>query len=162
AAGGLVAGGYDGPRWQVLPARRPVGFGECGGGDGALGGGHDSGLCFGQVGGEGLVEPGGVDGEFHRGLGAVTGRVLQLEQGGIQDAVRGVAFDVREGLAFVWGEGGDVDQADHVAGVGRGVGDDGTAVGVTDGEHRPGDLPDGAGDVGGVGGDAAQRVRDGL
>src|SRR5947207_14515284 len=36
AAGGLVASGYDGPRWQVLPAWRPVAFGEPGGGDGAL------------------------------------------------------------------------------------------------------------------------------
>ena len=38
AAGGLVAGGDDGPRWQVLPARRPVGLGERGGGDGARAG----------------------------------------------------------------------------------------------------------------------------
>jgi hypothetical protein len=92
----------------------------------------------------------------------VPGRVLQLEQGGIQDAVLGVTFDVPEGLAFVGGEGGDVDQADDVAGVGCGVGDDRTAVGVTDGEHRSGDLPDGAGNVGSVGADAAQRVGDGL
>jgi hypothetical protein len=31
-----------------------------------------------------------------------------------------------------------------------------------DGDHRPGNLRDRAGDVGGVGGDAAQRVGDGL
>ena len=53
-----------------------------------------------------------------------------------------------EDLAFVRGERGDVDQADDVAGAGCGVGDDRTAVGVTAGEHRSGDLPDGAGDVG--------------
>jgi hypothetical protein len=37
----------------------------------------------------------------------------------------------------------------------RGVGDDRAAVRVTDGEYRSGDLPESAGDVGGVGGDAA-------
>ena len=58
-----------------------------------------------EVGGEGFVEPGRVDPEFRGRLRAVARRVLKLLENGVQDAVRGVAFDVREGLAFVWGEG---------------------------------------------------------
>src|SRR5215210_3327911 len=61
-------------------------------------------------------------------------------------------------LAFVRGEGGDVDQADDVVGIGGGVGDHRTAVGVADGENRAGDLVEQAGDVGGVDGDAAQWI----
>ena len=52
----------------------------------------------------------------------------------------------------------DVDQADDVVGVGGGVGDHRTAVGVADGEDRAWDLLEQAGDVGGVDGDAAQRI----
>ena len=64
-------------------------------------------------------------------------------------------FDFSQGFAFVGGEGGDVDQADDVVGVGGGVGDHRTAVGVADGKDRARNLLEQAGDVGGVDGDAA-------
>ena len=49
-----------------------------------------------------------------------------------------MAFDGVQGLALIWGEGGDIDQADDMSCVGSSVCDGRTAVGVNDGEHRPG------------------------
>ena len=51
-----------------------------------------------------------------------------------------VAFDTCQGLAFVRGEGGDVDQADDVVGIGGSVGDHRASVGVADGIHWAGGL----------------------
>ena len=61
-------------------------------------------------------------------------------------------------LAGVEGEGGDVDQADDLAGVGGHVRDDGAAVRVADEHDRPVDGADELGQAGGVAGDRAQRV----
>ncbi len=54
--------------------------------------------------------------------------------------------------------GGDVDERLDVRVAGRGVGDHDAAVGVADEHDRAADLAQHALDVGGVGGDAAQRV----
>jgi hypothetical protein len=104
------------------------------------------------------VELLGGDGELDRRLRALPGRVPQLDQGGGQDAVAGIALDLEQGLAHLRGEGGDVDQPDDVIGVGGGVGDHGAAVGVADGNDRAGDLRNRAGDIRRVVGDTAQRV----
>ena len=57
----------------------------------------------------------GVDRELGRGLPAGPGRVLVLDQGGVQDAVLGAAFDVAQGFAFIGGEGGDDGEASSVS-----------------------------------------------
>jgi hypothetical protein len=62
-------------------------------------------------------------------------------------------------LALLRGEGGDEDEPDDVRGVGGSVRDDRTSVRVADHKHRPGNLVEEAGHVGGVDGDAAQRIR---
>ena len=64
------------------------------------------------------------------------------------------------GLALVGGEGGDVDEGLDVGVAGGGVGDDGAAVGVAGEDDRSGDGVEDAGEVGGVVGQAAQRVGD--
>src|SRR3712207_6800291 len=101
----------------------------------------------------------GIDRKLYRRLLALSGRVLEWHQGRGHDGVLRVACNSSQGFAFVRGEGGNVDQPDYVVGVGSGVGDHRTAVGMGDGEDRAGDLVEKAVDVGGVDGDAAQRVR---
>jgi hypothetical protein len=81
-----------------------------------------------------------------------------LDQGRIQHAVLRAVLDLAQGFAFVGGEGGDEDQADHIGGAGGGVGDDRAAIGVPGQQHRAVDLAEQAGGVGGIGGHAAQRV----
>jgi hypothetical protein len=86
------------------------------------------------------------------------GRIGVLDQGRVQDAVLGAVFDIAQVLAFIGGEGRYVDQADDVRGAGRGIGDDRAAVGVPAQQHRTADLAEQAGDVGGIGGHAAERI----
>src|SRR3712207_9386064 len=78
----------------------------------------------------------GIDRKLYRRLLALSGRVLELDQGWEHHAVSGVACNSSQGFAFVRGEGGDVDQPDDVVGIGGGVGDHRTAVGMGDGEDR--------------------------
>jgi hypothetical protein len=47
-----------------------------------------------------------------------------------------VALGFVQAFAFIWGEGGYVDQADDTRGVGSGVGDDRATVGVSGRQHR--------------------------
>jgi hypothetical protein len=61
-------------------------------------------------------------------------------------------------LTFFGDESGDVDQADNVVRLPRGICDDRATVGVADGNHRTWYLLKRAGDIGGVGGDSAQRI----
>ena len=63
------------------------------------------------------------------------------------------------GFALGGGEGRDVDQRLDVRVADRGVGDDFAAVGVSGEDERTADGGQDAGQVGGVGGHAAQRVR---
>ena len=57
---------------------------------------------------------------------------------------------ISQSFAFVRGEGTDVDKPDYIVGVGGGVGDDRTAVGVADGKNWAWNLLEKARDVGGV------------
>jgi hypothetical protein len=61
-------------------------------------------------------------------------------------------------LTLFGDEGGDVDQADDVIRFRRGICGARPAVGVADGNHRTWYLLKQAGDIGGVGGDSAQRI----
>ena len=63
-----------------------------------------------------------------------------------------------DALALVERVGGDVDEGLDVGVAGRGVGDDGAAVGVADEHDRAGDRREERAQVVGVRGDAAQRV----
>src|SRR6266516_4523246 len=119
--GGLVAGGDHRPGRQLPPGGRPGRVAERRGGDGALGGGHQRGGLRGQVGGESLLEQRRVDRELDRGLSVLSGRIVVLDQGRVQDAVLGVSRDISQVFALIWGEGGDEDQADNVRGAGGGV-----------------------------------------
>ena len=75
-----------------------------------------------------------------------------------EQAVGGVSGQRLHRLALVRGEGGDVDQPDHIRGLGAGVGDHHAPVGVPDEQDRTRDLVDDGGEVGGIGRDTAQRV----
>jgi hypothetical protein len=108
---------------QGLPGGRPGRCGERRLGNGALGSGHHGGLLGGQVGGEGIMEFFRIHRELYGRLPALPRRVLKLDQGCVQDAVLRGAFNTCQGFALVRGEGGDVDQADDVVGVGGGVGE---------------------------------------
>src|SRR5215217_7520402 len=96
----------------------------------------------------------GIDPKLYRRLLALSGRVLQRNQGRDHDGVLRVACNSSQGFAFVRGEGGDVDQPEDVIGVGGGVGENRTAVGMGDGKDWAWDLLEIAVDVGGVDGDA--------
>ena len=115
AARGLVAGRDDGPGRQLSPGRSPVGSVNAAAATGRWVAAMTA-ACA-RVGRR--RRPRGMAGSManSRGLRALPGRVLQLEQRRIEDAVLGVPFDVAEDLALFRGEGGDVDQADDVAGV---------------------------------------------
>ena len=89
-----------------------------------------------QVGGEHLVELGGIDGEPGGGPGPVG--IGQRDLGGGQGAVGGAGGHLGEALALVGGERGDEDEANDVGEPGGGVGDHRAAVGVADGQDRPG------------------------
>src|SRR3712207_5078499 len=78
----------------------------------------------------------GIDRKLYRRLLPLSGRVLELDQGWEHHAVSGFACNSSQGFAFVRGEGSDVDQAYDVVGVGGGVGDHRTAVGMGDGKDR--------------------------
>ena len=64
-----------------------------------------------------------IDRELHGCLGAPARRILERDQGCVQDAILRGAFGIAQALAFVGGEGGDIDQADDIPGFGGGVGD---------------------------------------
>lgn len=70
-----------------------------------------------------------------------------------------LAEDLSEGLALVERERGDVDEPDRIRGAGARDGDHSAAVGVADEQHRPVDLVDEAGEVVGVVGQTAERIR---
>src|SRR5207237_6172289 len=106
--------------------------------------------------GEGIVEAGRIDRKLHGGLRALARRILERDQGSAQDAVLRGAFDIAQALTFVGSEGGDIDQADDVAGRSGGVGDHRTRVRVADGADRAGNLVEHAGNVGGGTGEATQ------
>ena len=76
-----------------------------------------------------------------------------------QDAVARAGGHLAQALALVGRERGDEHESDDVAEPGRRVGDHRAGVGVADGQDRPGDLLEEAGDVVSIVGDAAQRVR---
>src|SRR5690606_30189455 len=61
-------------------------------------------------------------------------------------------------LLVLGGERGDVHETDDRVVVRGGLGDHDPAVGVPDEQDGPSDRPDDVADVGGVAGDAAQRV----
>src|SRR5437764_1094988 len=63
-----------------------------------------------------------------------------------------------QALPFLGSEGGDIDQADNVAGLGGGDGDHRTRVRVANGQDRAANLVEEAGEVGGVTGQAAQWI----
>jgi hypothetical protein len=88
------------------------------------------------AGGKRLAEQGRVDGELCRRLGVLTGRILALDQGRVEDAVLGVGLDLSQAFAFVGGEGGDKDQANDACGGGGGVGDNRPVVGAADLQQR--------------------------
>ncbi len=71
---------------------------------------------------------------------------------------REAALQLTEALALFGDVGRDVDEADDVLG-GAGDGDDRAAVRVSDEDDRAVDLRGHGGDVRGVGGQSAQRVR---
>ena len=79
-------------------------------------------------------------------------------QSGHQLAAGEAAGDVESAFAFVEGESGDVDQAGDAACRRAGGGDDRAAVIVAGQQHRAVDLGGGAGKLGGVGREAAQRA----
>src|SRR5215218_9735454 len=96
----------------------------------------------------------GIDRKLYRRLLALSGRVLERNQGRAHDGVLRVACNSCHGFAFVRGEGSNVDQPDDVVG----VGDHRTAVGMADGKDWAWNLVKQAVDVGGVDGDAAQWI----
>jgi hypothetical protein len=116
----------------------------------ALGGGHYRSLLRGQVGGNGVLEFRGVHHELDR--------ILVPDQGRAEDTDLRLPHDLFHGFALIRGEGRHVDQADHVRGVGSGVGDDRAAVRVPGQQHRTVDLADHARGVGGIGGQASQQI----
>ena len=128
-------------------------------GDRPLRGGHHRRLLGGQVRRERIVEFRRIDRELHGRLAAVCRRIVERDQRAVQDAVLRARLDIAQNLAFFGGEGGDVDEADDVLRLFRGVRDHGAAVGVADGDDRTRCLLQHAGDVGGVDRDAAQRIR---
>ena len=157
-AGGLVAGGNDGPRRQVLPGRRrrwarrtPASA------TGRWTAAISAACSLGEIAGERVSRLGGVDRELGR-RPAVRGRVLQGDERAFEHAVLRARLDLAQPLALVGSEGGDVDQADDVVGLRRGVGDHGAAIRMADGEHRAGRLAEDGGDVGRVDLDAAKRI----
>jgi hypothetical protein len=107
------------------------------------------------------VEARRIDRELDGRLTAVCHRVVEGDQHAVQDAVLRSAFGIGETLALFGGEGSDVDEADDVLRLPRGIRDHGTAVRVADGDHRARRLLEHAGDVGGVDRDPAQRIRRG-
>ena len=67
----------------------------------------------------------------------------------------------RRGSRRLEGEAGDVDEPQDIAGVSIDIGDDRTTVGVPGEHHGPVDAADQVGERGGIGSDAAQRIRPG-
>src|SRR5215217_6918633 len=82
----------------------------------------------------------GIDPKLYRRLLALSGRILERNQGRDHDGVLRAACNSSQGFAFVGGEGGNVDQPEDVVGVGGGVGYNRTAVGMGDGKDRAWDL----------------------
>src|SRR5262245_25984349 len=130
-------------------------FLERGGGDGSLRGGGGRGRPVGQVGGEHLRVGLPVDIELY---GRVTIDAWEGSgaQGGHQLAAGEAGGDVEHAFALVEGESGDVYQADDVARRRSAGGDDRAAVAVAGQQHGTVDLGGDAGNVGGVGRQAAQ------
>ena len=105
-------------------------------GDGPLRGGHHRRLLGGQVRRERIVELRRIDRELHGRLAALCRRIVERDQRAVQDAVLRALLDLAQSLAFFGGEGGDVDEADDVLRLLRGVRDHGAAVRVADGDDR--------------------------
>jgi hypothetical protein len=104
-------------------------------GEWALGDRVERGVIGRDVGAERLVEALGREREL-----VAAFRELVLDDVGDDPGRRELGLEVGQVLALVGSETGDVDEADDV--VGRaGRGDDGAAVGVTDQQNRPVDLP---------------------
>jgi hypothetical protein len=66
----------------------------------------------------------GVDRELDRDLPVLSGRVVVLDQGRVEDAVLRAGREVAQVFALVGDERGDEDQADDVRGAASGVADD--------------------------------------
>jgi hypothetical protein len=97
--------------------------------------------------------------ELRRGPPALPSRVPARDLRGAEQTVPRADGDRTQHLALVGGECGDEDEATDVAGHGGGVGDDRTAVGVTDQQNGAVDLVQHRREVGRVGGQAPQRDR---
>ena len=82
-----------------------------------------------------------MDRELDFGRVTLVGRVVERYQGRVEDAVLAVGLDVLQRLALVGGEGGHVHESEDVTRRQGGVGEDGAAVGVADGQDGPRDLP---------------------
>ena len=107
---------------------------------------------------EGVVDLRRVDRELGR-RSAVPGRVVPGDERCIQNAVLRSGLGLAEGLALVWGKRCNVDEANDVVRIGRGIRDHSAAVRMADRDHRPFDLLKDRCDVGGVGRDSTQRIR---
>ena len=90
----LVAGGDDGPGWQVLPGWWARRLRERQRRSRALGGGHHRRLLLGQVSRERIPHLRGIDGNLHQRIAAVRSRVVEGYQRAAQDAVFRTRFDV--------------------------------------------------------------------
>ena len=145
----------DEPRRDVLPCWGVGGqwFGEGGFGGRALGRSHHGGLRCGHVGGELLVERVLPDGELVAAGGDRVGA------GGVGEGAAGEHGPQLERRLPVLGrEPVHVHESDHGVVVCRGLGDHHAAVGVGDEHDGLADAADDVAHVGGVAGEAAQRV----
>jgi len=118
-----------------------------------LGDGHQLGVRQWHIGGELLRKQVLAHPQVHR---AASER--ELLQGGAEGAAREPVGQLESGLAGVGGEPGDVDQGLDAWVAAGGVGDYRAAVGVADQDDRSSHGVHYGADVGGVAGQAAQRV----
>ena len=160
-SGRLVAGCDHGPAGHVLPRGRAGRFRERQLGGRSLGCGHQCRLGCREVGGERAAELRGIDGE----LVAVCDPCPVGYWSGTNAVARTLSFDLLSTSPRVSpssvAKRGDEDETDDVLGIGGGVAEHGAAVRVPDRKDGAGDLLEHTRGVGGVDGEAAQRVRGG-
>ena len=127
---------------------------------GCLLGGHAVGETLGEA-GVGAVRSDLEVGVHVAGWAAGVGDDVEAG-GGIETRSRHGGGEPEHGVTLLWDEGVDIDQRLHVGVSGGGVGDDGPTVGVP---HQDDGARDGAEEVsqvGGVAGEAAERVGRGV
>ena len=139
----------------VPPGRLGGAVLERGSGDRPLRGRHQVGDLRFDVGGEDLAEAVLLDVQ----IGAA--RVWHGVERGAELTSRELAGELRRALADVQVEAGDIHESRDAGGAVRGLGHDRAAVGVAGDHDGTGDAVQDAAQVGGVGLQAAERVRDG-